>query len=68
MTEGEIRERHRVFFSVKGMLIPKEYSAKDIEDMYYSYMKRTWGNQEIHVNAQEDFDKLWEANKKDYIK
>jgi len=67
MTEEEIRDRHRVFFSVKGMLIPKEYSAKDIEDMYYSYIKRTWGNHEIHINAQEDFDKLWEVNKKDYI-
>tara|TARA_R110001606_G_scaffold388374_1_gene553639 strand:- start:6 stop:260 length:255 start_codon:yes stop_codon:yes gene_type:complete len=56
----DIKEANRVFFAVKGSLIPDEYTTDDIEAMYYSYVKRLWGNHEAS-NCDDRFEAEWYA-------
>jgi hypothetical protein len=60
------KEANRVFYAVKGSLIPFEYSQEDVDKMYESYTKRLWGNHEA-FNCDEAFELAW-ANRdiKDY--
>ena len=53
-----IKEANRVFFAVKGGLIPKEYTYYDIKTMYASYIKRLWGNHEA-FSRDDLFEKAW---------
>ena len=57
----DIKEANRVFFAVKGSLIPDAYTSTDIEDMYKSYVKRLWGNHEAFIH-DDRFEEAW-ANK-----
>lgn len=54
----DIKEANRLFFAVKGSLIPKEYSLADIEAIYESYTKRLWGNHEA-FNCDDRFEEAW---------
>ena len=60
-----LREYNRVFFAVKGMLIPKEYTENDMIEMYDSYVRRLWGNHERLSYSHEDFEKLWSERNAD---
>ena len=52
------KEANRVFFAVKGSLIPYEYSQYDVDEMYKSYVKRIWGNHEA-FNCDAQFEEAW---------
>ena len=54
------KEANRFNWIIKGKLIDKSWSDKDVEATYHSYMKRLWGNHERLVYCSEDFEKLWE--------
>jgi hypothetical protein len=54
----DFKEANRVFYAVKGHLIPDEYSQYDIDKMYESYTKRLWGNHEASI-GDDDFEELW---------
>jgi len=40
------KEANRLYWLVKGMLIPESWSDKDVEQIFESYTKRLWGNHE----------------------
>ena len=52
------KEANRFYWIVKGSLIPQSWSDKDVEGIYYSYMKRIWGNHENCV-SEEGFSSAW---------
>jgi hypothetical protein len=54
----DLKEANRLFYSVKGSLIPDDYTDEDIEMMYNSYFKRLWGNHEASTR-DEKFEELW---------
>ena len=54
-----LKEANRIFYAVKGHLIPDEYSQYDIDKMYESYTKRLWGNHEASI-GDDDFEALWD--------
>ena len=57
----DIKEANKMFYMVKGHLIPDEWKDSDIIEMYDGYFKRMWGNNEFPHN-KEGFDEAW--NKK----
>ena len=59
MSPEEFKEANRLMWMVKGHLIPKEYSEKDIESVLKSYFARLWHNEEAYVN-EEGFEEAWE--------
>lgn len=40
------KEANRLYWLVKGMLIPESWPDNDVERIYDSYMVRLWGNHE----------------------
>ena len=44
MGPKEIKEAHRLMWAVKGMLIPDEYTKKDVNRVLNGYFKRLWCN------------------------
>jgi hypothetical protein len=54
----DLKEANRLFYSVKGSLIPDDYTPEDITEMYNSYFKRLWGNHEASTR-DEKFEELW---------
>jgi|14BtaG_2_1085337.scaffolds.fasta_scaffold21991_2 hypothetical protein len=54
------KEANRMFFYVKGHLIPDEYTLEDVQRMYDSYFKRLWGNNERAEYCCDEFEALWE--------
>ena len=62
MTNGT-KDENEIFFAVKGHLIPKDYSRKDIDSMMNSYIKRLWGNCERLPRTSERFESAWEKHK-----
>ena len=42
------KEAARLFWSVKGYLLPDDWSDKDVEGMIRSYTKRVWYNHEAN--------------------
>ena len=59
MSPEEFKEANRLMWMVKGHLIPKEYSEKDIESVLRSYFARLWHNEEAYVN-EDGFEEAWE--------
>lgn len=53
------KEANRMFFYVKGHLIPDEYTLEDVRSMYDSYFKRLWGNCEVADYCYDEFETLW---------
>ena len=63
MTSFQIKEANRFYWIVKGSLIPRSWSDKDVEKTYKSYMERIWGNHEnvVHEKGFEAAYKFREA-------
>jgi len=53
------KEANRIYYAVKGQLIPESWSQKDIDKMLKNYTKRLWGNNERLVYVEECFEKAW---------
>ena len=62
MTPEDLKEANRLFYIVKGMLIPKDWDEKDIVSMVHSYTKRVWYNEETNDTG---FEELWETRLND---
>lgn len=60
MTWYQIKEANRLYWIVKGQLIPESWSDKDIESTYHSYIERIWGNHEAHTHTV-GFEAAWVA-------
>lgn len=54
------KEANRMNWIIKGKLIDKSWSDKDIEATYNSYMKRLWGNNENYIH-EVGFEQAWKA-------
>tara|TARA_R110002096_G_scaffold333586_1_gene527546 strand:- start:122 stop:328 length:207 start_codon:yes stop_codon:yes gene_type:complete len=52
----DIKEANRLFWMVKGMLIPDHFDEKDIKWVLDSYTRRVWYNHEVN---DEGFDDAW---------
>ena len=52
------KEANRFYWIVKGQLIPRSWSDRDVEKIYDSYMKRIWGNHEACVH-EVGFEAAW---------
>lgn len=61
MTKEELKEANRIFWIVKGHLIPNQWSESDIQSMHDSYVRRVWGNHEACFH-EDGFEDAW--NKK----
>ncbi len=55
----ENKEANRLYYAVKGHLIPDSWSQKDIDRMHRQYVKRLWGNNERLEYTEEPFEKIW---------
>ena len=53
------KEANKLFYAVKGHLIPDNWSQRDITRMVDSYTHRLWGNNERMPNIEETFEKAW---------
>lgn len=60
MDQAELKEANRLFWMVKGHLIPDSWSEQDIRSMHDSYFRRMWGNHEA-VFHEEGFEAAWAA-------
>lgn len=59
MTSNEIEHANRLFWIVKGRLVPEGWSDKTIQDMVKDYTKRVWYNEESYI-YEEGFEKAWQ--------
>lgn len=66
MTPEQLKEANRLFWMVKGHLIPDSWSDFDIESMSESYTRRLWGNHEA-VFHEVGFEEAW-AKKQSSLK
>jgi hypothetical protein len=60
MTPSQLKEANRLFWIVKGHLIPSGWSEHDIASMQDSYLRRIWGNHEA-VFHEDGFESAWQA-------
>ena len=60
------KEANRLYWIVKGHLIPRSWSNEDIEKTYNSYMKRVWGNHEACVH-EIGFEAAWKAREAEIL-
>ena len=58
MTYFQHKEANRLYWIVKGQLIPESWKEKDIMDTYDSYMRRIWGNHEAYQH-EFGFEAAW---------
>lgn len=59
MTYFQRKEANRLYWMVKGHLIPESWSDKDVMSIYESYITRLWGNHERGVYATSGFEVAW---------
>jgi len=60
------KEANRLYWSVKGMLIPTDWSRKDVLSVYNGYTARVWGNHEAMTDSHmSGFPEAWELRKKE---
>lgn len=57
--EEKHKEANKIYYAIKGQLIPDTWSQKDIDRMLKHYTKRLWGNNERLVYIEERFEKAW---------
>ena len=60
------KEANRFNWIIKGKLIDKSWSDKDVEATYHSYMKRLWGNHE-NVYHEVGFEAAWKAREAEML-
>jgi len=58
------KECNRMFWIVKGHLIPRAWHPEEIVEMYDSYFKRMWGNHETCYH-EEGFEEAWAKRKEE---
>ena len=58
MSIEQLKEANRLFWIVKGHLIPECWSEVDILNMSDDYLKRIWGNHEATFH-EEGFEEAW---------
>lgn len=61
MTSNELEHANRLFWIVKGRLVPKGWSDNTIQDMVKDYTKRVWYNEESYI-YEEGFEKAWKKH------
>ena len=54
------KEANKIFYAVKGQLIPHYWSQRDVIRMVDSYTHRLWGNNERMPNIEEKFEDIWQ--------
>ena len=59
MTYFQLKEANRLYWMVKGHLIPESWSEKDIAKTYDSYIQRLWGNCERAEYSTLGFEAAW---------
>jgi hypothetical protein len=59
MTYFQHKEANRLYWMVKGHLIPESWNEKDIEKTYDSYITRLWGNCERAEYSTLGFEAAW---------
>lgn len=59
MTYFQRKEANRLYWMVKGHLIPESWPDKEVMSIYDSYMKRLWGNHERAVYGSSGFEAAW---------
>jgi len=59
MTDKEFKEANRLFWIVKGHLIPDTWTEEHVSATLNSYTRRLWGNHEACVH-EEGFETAWE--------
>lgn len=60
------KEANRFNWIIKGKLIDKSWSDKDVEATYHSYMKRLWGNHE-NIAHEVGFEQAWKAREAEML-
>ena len=63
MTGVDLKEANRIFWMVKGSLIPESWSDEAITQSYDSYFKRLWCNQSSEL-LMSGFEEAWEESNK----
>jgi hypothetical protein len=58
MTYFQLKEANRLYWIVKGQLIPESWQEKDVMATYESYIKRLWGNIEAYQH-EIGFEAAW---------
>lgn len=53
-----LKDKNELFWSVKGHMIPDSWSPEAIDEMYDSYFKRMWNNNE-YIYHTVGFEKAW---------
>ena len=61
------KEANRLNWLVKGKLIDKSWSDKQVEKTYNSYMTRLWGNNERAVYGEAGFETAWKAREAEML-
>ncbi len=68
MCSPEVRkEANRLNWMIKGQLIDRTESDAVVEQIYDSYFKRLWGNNESYIH-EEGFDRAYEARKLEILR
>lgn len=57
MDAKDVKEANRLFWIVKGTLIPEHFTEKNIKWVLDSYTRRVWHNEEVN---DEGFDEAWQ--------
>ena len=60
MTFEDYKEANRLYWIVKGMLIPMSWDEKSIVDTKNSYTARMWHNHEATSVHEEGFEEAWQ--------
>jgi hypothetical protein len=63
MSPEDLKEANRLFWIVKGHLIPQVWSEREIQRVYESYFARIWGNHEA-VYHEDGFEQAWQERMK----
>jgi hypothetical protein len=58
MSTEDLKEANRLFWIVKGHLIPNSWGETEIQRVYQSYFVRIWGNHEA-VYHEDGFEEAW---------
>lgn len=59
MTNKELKWANKLFWMVKGHLIPNSWSYSEIRKMEHSYFERLWHDEEAYI-YEDGFDQAWE--------
>ena len=64
MSPEDLKEANRLYWIVKGMLIPQTWDEKSIASILRSYTEREWHNHEATSVHEEGFAQAWKDRNK----